>query len=88
MGEGEEGRDAGLARDRGGPVLPAGPAARAARCSRMPSACTCVLASLSTWGRRHPPTMFLSSLTSQLLRVVPRAGKRSRGGRWARYARG
>ncbi|XP_036738629.1 aurora kinase A-interacting protein isoform X1 [Manis pentadactyla] len=38
---------------------------------------TCIPAPLSTWGRRRrrlPQTMFLVRLTSQLLRVVPRAG--------------
>lgn len=36
---------------------------------------------------RHPQTMFLARLTSQLLRVAPRAGKRSRGVRWAGHNR-
>uniref|UniRef100_A0A452T2W7 Small ribosomal subunit protein mS38 n=3 Tax=Ursus TaxID=9639 RepID=A0A452T2W7_URSMA len=35
----------------------------------------CIPATLSPWGRRHPRTMFLVRLTSQLLRAVPRAGR-------------
>lgn len=54
---------------------PPGAAARAAVHSRVASTRTCVLASLCSWGHRHPQTMFLVRLTSQLLRVVPQAGK-------------
>lgn len=53
-----------------------GAAGLAADRSRVTSACTCVSAPLSAWGRRHPQTMFLVRLTSQLLRVVPRGDLR------------
>lgn len=49
--------------------------------SRVTATRTCIAAALSTWGRHHPRTMFLVRLTSPLLRAVPRAGERPRGGK-------